>query len=339
MQLILHEYILPLAHPFTIARGSLTEQHSLIVELRDGAHRGYGEAPLSDYYDATLERVVAALESARTVVESHPFTDPPALWAATAPQLAPHPFAHSALDCAAHDLWGKKLGQPVHRLWGLDAAAAPASSYTIGIDTLDVMIAKLRERPHWPVYKVKVGTPQDLEVVRALRQQTTAPLRVDANCGWSAQEAIGLASTLRDLGVEFIEQPLPPEDIAGQARVFRESALPIIADESCENEADVDACAGRFHGINIKLCKCGGLTPARRMIARARALGLRLMVGCMTESTVGISAAAQIAPLMDFVDLDGAALLATDAATGVRVADGQFHFPDKPGCGVELLPR
>ncbi len=338
MKLLLHEYRLPLAHPFTIARESITEQHSLIVELREGGHSGFGEAPLNDYYDATLNRVRAALESAREAVESHAFTHPHLLFEATAPWLAAHPFAQSALDCAAHDLWGRQQNQSVHRLWGLDPAAAPASSYTIGIDTVEVMVAKLLERPHWPVYKVKVGTANDLEAVRALRAQTTARLRVDANCGWSEEEAVSLSLALAGLGVEFIEQPLPPNSTA-QERVFAESALPLIADESCVGEADVEACAGRFHGINIKLCKCGGLTPARRMVAKARALGLRVMVGCMTESTVGISAAAQMAPLVDFVDLDGAALLAADAATGVRVEDGRFHFPDAPGCGIELLPH
>jgi L-alanine-DL-glutamate epimerase-like enolase superfamily enzyme len=198
------------------------------------------------------------------------------------------------------------------------------------------MVQKLAEVPEWPIYKIKLGTDRDLEIVRELRRHTDKPFRVDANCGWSVKQAIEFSGPLADLGVEFIEQPLAAED-PGMAEVRRHSALPVFADESCGVEADVDACAGRFHGINIKLVKCGGLAPARRMIARARELGLDVMCGCMTESTVGISALAQIVPQLDFVDMDGAALLASDIASGVVVEGGLRRYPDRPGTGVELL--
>ena len=176
----------------------------------------------------------------------------------------------------------------------------------------------------------------DLEIVRGLRRITDKPFRVDANCGWTAAQAIEISAPLADLGVEFIEQPLAADD-PGMEEVFRRSALPVFADESCAVEADVDRCAGRFHGINIKLVKCGGLAAARRMIARARDLGLQVMCGCMTESTVGISALAQLVPQLDHVDMDGAALLAADIATGVVVEGGRRRYPDRPGTGVELL--
>ena len=166
--------------------------------------------------------------------------------------------------------------------------------------------------------------------------ETNAAFRVDANCGWTADEAIRNAEQLRDLDVEFIEQPLPADRWDDVRRVYAESALPIIADESCIVESDVDRCAGYFHGINIKLVKCGGLTPARRMIARARQLDLRVMVGCMTESTVGISAIAQLLPLLDYVDMDGALLLAQDIASGVTIENGQCQYPNENGCGVAL---
>jgi L-alanine-DL-glutamate epimerase-like enolase superfamily enzyme len=242
-----------------------------------------------------------------------------------------------ALDQAAHDLWGKLNNQPVYKLWGLSTERIPDSDYTIGIDKVDVMVAKMNEFPGWPIYKIKLGTDRDLEIVCELRKHTSATFRVDANCGWTADQAIAYSPELKKLGVEFIEQPLKADQWEDLARVGRESALPIIADESCIVESDVQRCAGVFQGINIKLVKCGGLTPARRMIAAARKLGLKVMVGCMTESTVGISAIAQLVPLLDYVDMDGAVLLAEDIATGVRLERGRCIYPDAPGHGVNLL--
>jgi L-alanine-DL-glutamate epimerase-like enolase superfamily enzyme len=187
------------------------------------------------------------------------------------------------------------------------------------------------------VYKIKLGTADDLGLLRELRRHTDATFRVDANCGWSAEQTIELAAAMKDLGVEFIEQPLPADDLAGGRRAFERSALPLIADESCLTEDDVDRCAECFHGINIKLVKCGGLAAARRMITRARELGLKVMAGCMTESTVGISALAQLLPLLDYIDMDGAALLARDIATGVRLIRGKCIYPDENGTGVQLV--
>jgi L-Ala-D/L-Glu epimerase / N-acetyl-D-glutamate racemase len=222
-------------------------------------------------------------------------------------------------------------------LWGLSTEKIPASNYTIGIDQTDVMVAKMNEFPGWPIYKIKLGTDRDLEIVRELRKHTPATFRVDANCGWTAEQAIAYAPELKKLGVEFIEQPLKADRWDDLRRVGQHSALPIIADESCIVESDVKRCAGVFHGVNIKLVKCGGLTPARRMIAQARQLGLKVMVGCMTESTVGISAIAQLLPLLDYVDMDGAVLLAEDIAAGVRLDRGRCIYPDAPGHGLRLL--
>jgi L-Ala-D/L-Glu epimerase len=337
MQLRIHRFELPLRHVFTISRGSISVQTTLIVELQEGEHRGYGEATTNEYYGFTFENMAAALEQVRSIVESQSLTDPIDLWEACHTRLAENPFALCALDQAAHDLWGKKRGKPVYQLWGLTTEKIPPSNYTIGIDTIEKMVEKLAEFPGWPVYKIKLGTPEDLEIVRALRKHTAATFRVDANCGWSAEQTIRNSRELKDLNVEFIEQPMPADRWEAMRRVVSESALPLIADESCIVEADVDRCAGHFHGINIKLVKCGGLTPARRMIARARQLGLRVMVGCMTESTVGISAIAQLLPLLDYVDMDGAVLLASDIATGVRVEKGICTFPPVPGNGVTLV--
>ena len=198
---------------------------------------------------------------------------------------------------------------------------------------------KGQEFPGWPVYKIKLGTEHDLEIVRQLRQHTDAVFRVDANCGWTADETLRNATALRELNVEFIEQPLPADALDQMQRVCAESALPVIADESCGVPEDVPRCHGCFHGVNIKLVKCGGLTPARRMVAQARQLGLKVMVGCMTESTVGISAIAQLLPQLDYVDMDGAVLLAQDIATGATVQRGVCHYPPENGNGVCLTAK
>ncbi|MEM9418886.1 MAG: enolase C-terminal domain-like protein [Planctomycetota bacterium] len=218
------------------------------------------------------------------------------------------------------------------------------------MDTPEVMVAKLREYPDFPSYKIKLGRPEadggleaDLAVLRRLREETDAVFRVDANTGWDAEQTIRASGPLRDLGVEFIEQPLPPDAPRSEHEaVYFGSDLPIIADESCQTEADVEKCAGLFHGINIKLSKCGGMTPARQMIAKARELDLKVMMGCMTETTVGISAVAQFLPLLDYVDMDGALLLApgSDPADGVKLGtDGVAIFPEGEaahGNGVTL---
>jgi len=337
MEMRLHAFELPLRHTFTISRESIQTQPTLIVELSAGGHSGYGEATANRYYGFTVPRMARDLEKVRGVVAEASADDPPALWARCQPLLADDPFALCALDQAAYDLWGKRQGQPVWKLWGLSTDRIPLSNYTLGIDTIERMIAKLREFPDWPIYKIKLGTDHDLEIVRALRTCTSATFRVDANCGWTAEQTIDYAPHLKELGVEFIEQPLPPDRWDDMRRVRAESVLPVIADESCITEADVPRCAGFFHGVNIKLVKCGGLTPARRMIDTARRLGLSVMVGCMTESTVGISAIAQLLPLLDYVDMDGAVLLAEDIAEGVRLDRGRCIYPDRPGHGVRLL--
>lgn len=336
MQLIFHQFDLRLNHTFTIAHDSRDVQPTLIVELRDGTYRGFGEATATRYYGITLDGMVAALEACRDQIEAYSLSDPEQFWAFMQPYLAQNSFALCALDQAAWDLWGKQQSKPLYQLWHLNPANAPLTDYTIGLDTSEQMVAKMQERP-WPLYKIKLGRPdEDIALVRTLRQYTDAVFRVDANCGWSVDETIAITNELQLLGVELIEQPLPADDWEGAKRVYEQSALPIIADESCIVEADVDRCAGYFHGVNIKLTKCGGITPARRMISRARKLGLRVMVGCMTESSVGISAIAQLLPLLDYADLDGAMLIANDPATGVGFQDGRVVYASENGTGVTL---
>lgn len=336
MQLFFHPVDLRLTHTFTIAHDSRDVQPTLIVELRDGEYRGFGEATATRYYGVTIETMTEALEAIRELIEKYNLTDPETFWAQMQPHLTNNPFALCALDQAAWDLWAKRKEQPLYKLWNLNPANGPLTDYTIGLDTPERMVAKMQERP-WPLYKIKLGRPEeDIHLVQTLRQYTDAVFRVDANCGWTATETVAKSKVLVELGVEFIEQPLPADDWSGAKTVYEQSALPIIADESCIVEADVDRCAGYFHGVNIKLTKCGGITPARRMIARARELGLQVMVGCMTESSVGISAIAQLLPLLDYADLDGAMLIANDPATGVTFENGKVIYADENGTGAKL---
>ena len=336
MELELRSYTLKLKHTFGISRESYDSQETLIVCLSLEGETGYGEATSNPYYGITLPNMLAEIEEIRQDIIDYDFQTPEVFHQFLVGKGLSN-FSVCALDLAAHDLYGKLKGKPLYELWGTDASHYPTTNYTIGIDTIDVMVAKIKEMP-WPLYKVKLGTDRDLDIVKELRKHTDAPFRIDANCAWTARETITNAIALKELGVEFLEQPLKADNWEGMEQVAHHTVLPIIADESCIVESDVEACALHFHGINIKLTKCGGLTPALRMIAKAKSLGLKVMVGCMTESTVGISAIAQLLPQLDYVDMDGALLLAEDIAEGVRItAEGKVIFPKTGGSGVRLI--
>jgi len=335
MQLIFHPFDLQLKHTFTIAHDSRDVQSTLIVELRDGDYRGFGEATSNPYYGASVENMIQSLETVRALVEETSFVSAEDLWTRAYPYLQANPFAQCALDEAAHDLFAKKKNQKLYENWGLSPDHNPLTNYTIGIDTVEKMVAKMKELP-WPIYKIKLGTDDDLRIVRELRKNTDALFRVDANCAWTAEQTIRFAPELKTLGVEFIEQPLAAEDIEGMKKVFSESALPVLADESCIIESDVAKCLGLFHGVNIKLTKCGGLTPALRMISEAKRLGMKTMVGCMTESSIGISAIAHLLPLLDYVDMDGSLLISNDPASGVTFDFGKVIYSNENGTGAVL---
>ncbi|HEU5040647.1 MAG TPA: dipeptide epimerase, partial [Gemmatimonadales bacterium] len=249
-------------------------------------------------------------------------------------QLRNNPAARAALSAALHDLVGKRLGVPLYRLWGLDPAKAPRSTFTIGIDTPAKMKAKVLEAAEYPILKVKLGTDRDVEILRTIRDATDREIRVDANCGWTVKQAIAMLPVLREFGVTVLEQPLPPDQLDGLARIAARADIPVIADESCRTAADIPPLVGKVDGINIKLAKCGSLREAIRMIAVARAHGMLVMVGCMIESSIGITAAAHFTPLVDIVDLDGAALLANDPFVGAGIDGGQVSLPDGPGLGL-----
>ncbi len=336
MRIEIKKYVLQLAHTFTISRESRDTQDSMIVCLSHKGKTGYGEATANLYYNFSVESMTAEIEAARAAIEGYDF-DRPEEFHKHLESLGLGKFTLCALDLAANDLYGKLMGKPLYAIWGTDNSKYPITNYTIGIDSIEKMVEKLKEKP-WPVYKIKLGTQDDVAIVRELRKHTDSIFRIDANCAWTAQEALDNAPALKELGVEFLEQPLRADDWEGLARLKAESVLPVIADESCIVESDVEKCAPFFHGINIKLTKCGGLTPARRMIAKGKELGLKIMVGCMTESTVGISAIAQLTPQLDYVDMDGAMLLRHDIAKGIEILeDGRLVFPKLPGSGIELL--
>ncbi len=334
MKLTLHEANIPIRHPWTTTHGTRTHQRNLIVELNDAGQSGFGEGASIPYYGVTYDTMSAALETIRPTIEAATFADPVEFWERMHPLLSGQMFALCALDEAATDLWGKRLGKPVYELLNLDMSKAPLSDYTIGIDTIEKMVAKMKEFDGWPIYKIKLGTDDDIAIIRELRTHTDAVFRVDANCGWDADQTIANSHQLAKLNVQFIEQPLEADNWGGMKKVFAQSVLPVIADESCILEADVQRCQGFFHGVNVKLTKCGGQTPARRMLTHARELGLKTMVGCMTETTVGISAIAQLLPMLDYVDMDGALLLAGDVADGVTLDKGCVSFPEDPGNGI-----
>ncbi|QEG36292.1 dipeptide epimerase [Bythopirellula goksoeyrii] len=337
MKLSLYPFNLQLKHVFRISRDSQSEQATLVIELNDGRHNGFGEAPTDPFYEITIENLTNSLESIRTLLEPVRQIEPEIIWQQASELMPDNLFALSALDQAAYDLWGKQKGLPVYQLWGLDNADNVPSSFTIGIDEISQMVERIVEVPDWPIYKIKLGTENDIEIVRELREHTKSLFRVDANCGWNAEQTVHNSRILRTLGVEFIEQPLDPEDWDGAKYVFENAMLPIIADESCVSEDDIERCHKYFHGVNIKLCKCGGITPARRMIKAARELCMKTMIGCMVESSVGISAIAQLLPMLDYVDMDGAELLREDVATGVILEKGHCLYPEENGTGAQLL--
>jgi len=332
----LHAEILTLQtrHPFIIARGTHHEIRTVQVILRDEEGReGWGEAAPQRYYGETPETVLAALGRYATALPEDPF-DLEAAERNLVLTLAGNPSARAAVSMALHDLVGKRLGVPLYRLWGLDPAASPPSTFTIGIDTAERIRLKIHEAADYPILKIKLGSDRDHEILRTIRDETDRELRVDANCGWTVKQAIAMLPVLEDHGVTVLEQPLPPGDLEGLARVTAAAPMPVLADESCLTVADIPRLVGCVDGINIKLAKCGSLREALRMVAVARAHGLQVMVGCMVESSIGITAAAHLTPLLDYVDLDGAALLAVDPFSGATIEGGVVRLPDGPGLGV-----
>lgn len=333
------------AVPFTIARGTATSYQRLVVRLADDARglEGWGEAAPNAFYHESGESAHEALAQLAgshadilTSLRLETLADAEALETVLLDAIPSAASVRAAVSSAAHDLLGRALGQPVHALLGLDPNAAPPTSFTIAIPPNDSELVRRVEAAHaYPILKIKLGTDRDEWIVRQVRRAAPRKvLRVDANAAWSVEQAAAMMEFLAGQGVELVEQPLARHDLDGFRRLRERASLPIIADESCVDSRDIPALADAVDGINIKLAKCGGLGEARRMASDARARGMKVMLGCMIESSLGITAAAHLAPLADYADLDGAALLADDPFVGATIDDGMVRLPPGHGLGV-----
>ncbi|HEY2025381.1 MAG TPA: dipeptide epimerase [Gemmatimonadaceae bacterium] len=337
---IAHEIIaLRTKNPFVISRGGESEYRVVRITLTaDDGTTGWGEAAPSKFYGETADTVVDVLPLMAPVLEKADGWSLEAIEHALTRAIRFNGSARAAVSAALHDMLGKRLGAPVYKIWGLDQSAAPLTSFTIGIAPDEKTLRqRVKDAEQYPVLKIKLGSSWDERIVRVVRE--LAPdkvLRVDANAAWTPKGALRLIPALKELGVEFVEQPLPPQDIEGLRFIRERSALPIVADESCLVSSDIPKLSGAVDGINIKLAKCGGLREALRMIATARAHDMLVMAGCMIESSLGITAAAQFAPLLDCVDLDGAALVANDPYVGATIDGGVIRLPNRAGLGVEI---
>ncbi len=331
-----YHYNLPFQYPFTIAKGTKTYQPSLVVSLGIGPLTGYGEAPAINYYDVTVEAMTATLEQARPVIERYALIDPQRFWHFLHHLLPGQNFLICALDIAGWDLFARMRRMPLYELLKIKRTQTPVTDYTIGLDTAEAMVAKLNAHP-WPLYKIKLAAADDIDLLRTLRAATDKPFRVDMNEAWSFEDARRLLPELQKLGVQFAEQPLKKDAWEEMKDLKSLSPIPLFADEACVEEKDVARCAESFHGINIKLTKCGGITPAMRMIAEARKLGLKVMLGSMNESSLGTAAVAHLAPLADEIDADGPLLLAEDIADGLNYHHGEVHISAQNGLGIRYF--
>jgi L-alanine-DL-glutamate epimerase-like enolase superfamily enzyme len=329
-----YPYTLELKHVFTIATNSRTTTAVTMVEVEKDGIIGYGEASMPPYLGETHETAKAFLSKVHLEKYDSLFRLEEIL--ADVDAIAPgNHAAKAAVDIALHDWMGKKMGYPWYAIWGLDPANTPVTSFTIGIDTMDVVREKTKEASIYKVLKVKLGRDNDREMIETIRSVTDKPIRVDVNQGWKDRNAaLKMIEWLATKGIEFVEQPMPKEQIDDIAWLREKSPLPIVGDESVTRLPDVRKAYGVYDGINIKLMKCTGMREAYSMILLARALEMKIMLGCMVESSCAISAAAQLSPLVDWADLDGALLIKNDPFRGTTIVDGKVTLTDHPGIGV-----
>ena len=338
MKMRFFPYELKLKHVFAEASYSRTTTPDVQVEIEYEGVTGYGEASMPPYLGQTVDTVMAFLRK----VDLEQFSDPFGLEdiLAYVDSLSPgDTAAKAAVDIALHDLVGKLLGAPWYKIWGLNKEKTPSTTFTIGIDTPDVVRGKTREvAGQFNILKVKLGRDNDKEMIRTIRSVSALPIAVDANQGWSdRQYALDMIHWLKEQGIVMIEQPMPKEQLDDIAWITQQSPLPVFADESLQRLNDVTALKGAFTGINIKLMKCTGMREAWKMVTLARALDMKVMVGCMTETSCAVSAAAQLSPVVDFADLDGNLLISNDRFKGMEVINGKITLNDLPGIGVDLI--
>ena len=338
MKLSFRPYELKLAHVFTVSSYSRTSTPGTQLQIDYEGVTGYGEASMPQYLGQSVESVSRFLARVDLSRFSDPFQLDDIL--AYVDSLSPgDTAAKAAVDIALHDLVGKLLGAPWYRIWGLNPEKAPCTTFTIGIDAPDVVRVKTREcADRFKILKVKVGLDNDREMIRTIREITDLPLAVDANQGWKDRdEALDDIFWLKEHGVVMVEQPMAKENMDDNAWITEHSPLPIFADEAVQRLADIPGIKGAYHGINIKLMKCSGMREAWKMANYAKAEGMRVMVGCMTETSCAVSAAAQLSPLADFADLDGNLLITNDLFDGMQVVNGKITLPDRPGIGIVPL--
>jgi L-Ala-D/L-Glu epimerase len=328
----------PFQYPFTISKGTKTHQPSLLVRLGYAGKYGFGEAPAITYYNTNVDEMAEQLEKYRKLFESYTLISPERFWHFLHHLLPNQHFLICALDMAAWDLFTQLRDKPLSTYLKKEITTAPVSDYTIGIDTAEVMLNKMKAKP-WPIYKIKCGTAEDVEKIVALRAHTQAPFRLDANAGWDIEMALKYLPVFNNLNIQLIEQPLAKDNFEAIKILKQHTTIPIIADESCVVETDVDICGKYYDGINIKLTKCGGITPALRMIDRARELNLKIMLGCMNETSVGSAAMYHLAPWVDYVDADGPLLLTQNVSSDLYYNEnGEMSLAhNNNGLGIKLF--
>lgn len=343
MKLSFDVYDLRPLHTFHVARpGAETKRRTVLVRIESDGMVGWGEAAPINYYGETVETVTAVLPRLASAIEASAEGDVLALdriERAMERAIGKNAAARAAVSNALHDLAGQRLGVPVWKMWGLDAADAPLSSFTIGIDEPEVMRQKLEEAATYPILKVKLGTDRDEELLRTIRDAAPAKtLRVDANTAWTAKQTLRYLPMLEEYAIELLEQPVAADDLEGLRLIRQHSTIPVVADESCRTAADIPRLVGCVDAVNLKLAKCGGMREAMRLIHAARVHNLGVMLGCMMETTAAIAAAVQLAPTVDWIDVDGAALLAEDPFRGPGLeSDGRIRFNTTPGLGLERI--
>lgn len=335
LQLRHYSFNLPFEYPFTIAKGTKTHQPSLVVSLGLRHWCGFGEAPAISYYGVTVAAMIEELNAKRLPIERYALTDPQRFWHFLHHLFPENSFLVAALDIAGWDLFAQMRNMPLRILLGIKSEVSPITDYTLGIDTAEKLVAKMQAHP-WPLYKIKVSKLADIDLLIALRANTDKPFRIDANEGFTFEEAKYILPDLKKLGVTLIEQPLNKTEWEAMRELKNLSNIPFFADESCVGESDVMRCGTAFDGINIKLTKCGGITPALRMIAEAQKLGLKIMLGNMNESTIGTAALVHLSPLAHELDADGPLLLKEDIADGLTYNNAQISTIAKPGLGIRF---
>jgi L-alanine-DL-glutamate epimerase-like enolase superfamily enzyme len=334
MTLRYQPYTLELKHVFTVAVNSRTTTPVVLTEVEYNGVVGYGEASMPPYLGESHESVLAFLAKVDLSNYESPFDLENILQ--DIDTIAPgNPAAKASIDIALHDLVGKILGQPWYHIWGFDKNKTPYTSFTIGIDTPEVIRQKTKEADEFKILKVKLGRENDKEMIETIRSVTDKPITTDVNQGWKDKNlALEMIHWLKDHGIVMIEQPLPKEQIDDLAWLAERSPIPIIGDEGVQRLADIKRAIGVYHGINIKLMKCTGMREAHKMLTLARSLGMKVMIGCMTETSCAISAASHLSPMVDWADLDGALLIKNDVFDGTKVIDGKITLMDRPGIGV-----